>query len=97
MEQALRTIGDQLRTLRSDMQNQCLNANYAKLGNLAMDGKMFLILSHEIRTWSEWHHTVQGQRMTEITRRILFRFKKPSCSRSLSTGTSWIVVGKEIP
>ena len=36
------------------------NASNAKLGNLAMDGQIFWILCHEVRTRSGWHHTVQG-------------------------------------
>ena len=49
------------RTLRYDTQGRGKNGSYAKLGMLAMNGEIFGILCHEIRTRSGWHHTLQGR------------------------------------
>ena len=59
-ERDIRTIGEQLRTLRYDTQNRHKTRSTADPVIWPWVVGYAGFLCHDIRTWSLWHHTVQG-------------------------------------
>ena len=86
-ERAIWTLGERLRTLPYDTPNRYKTRITADSIICSWMVRYAWILCHEIRTWSRWHHTSSGQRMTEITRKRLVRLQNLSCSTSWHQNT----------
>ena len=76
-ERSIWTVGEQPRTLRYDTQNRYKTR--ITLDSVIWPWIVRWILCREMRTWSGLASHRSGQRMTEITRKRLFRLWRLSC------------------